>query len=393
MTDPASLPPWIRTAIGAQATLLVGMGLGRFSYTPMVPALIEAGALSAAEAGLVGAANLGGYLIGGLAVPWLLSRAAVRDILRASLLLSFIALSASAVPAGFAWLLAWRGLLGITVAVMMVLAIASVTAVAPARRLGRATGIAFTGVGLGIFFAAAGLPFLLEHGLTWAWLGTAAIGLIGLVVGLWGWHGPAVAAAQARTGPTSGPGPHAVRLVIAQGLFSIGLVPHSIYWVDYLVRGLDWSMAEGGAQWTLFGLGAVTGTIAWGWLADRFGFSTVLTLVFASLAAGLALPVLAPGPLAVVLSSLVVGAQPGLSAVIAGRAQQAIGAGSMLGLWRWMVLAVGTGQLVGGYGLVVLFNSRGSYTEVFLVGAAAMAGGAVLAFGLRSGDRGRAAAH
>lgn len=393
MTGPAPPPPWIRTAVGAQATLLVGMGLGRFSYTPMVPALIEAGALSAAEAGLVGAANLGGYLVGGLALPWLLARAEARTILRASLVVAFVALAASAVPAGFAWLLAWRGLLGVTVAVMMILAIASVTAIAPARRLGRATGIAFTGVGLGIFFAAAGLPFLLEHGLAWAWLGTAGIGLLGLAAGLWGWSGPAVAAAPARAGPPPRLGPHARRLVAAQGLFSIGLVPHSIYWVDYLVRGLGWSMAEGGAQWTLFGLGAVAGTVAWGWLADRFGFSAVLTLVFASLAAGLALPVLAPGALAVVLSSLVVGAQPGLSAVIAGRAQQAIGAGSMLGLWRWMVLAVGIGQLVGGYGLVALFNSRGSYTEVFLVGAAAMAGGAILAFGLRSGDRDPAAPH
>lgn len=389
MTSP---PPWLRTAIGAQATLLVGMGLGRFSYTPMVPALIGAGAMSATEAGYVGAANLGGYLVGGLAVPWLLARAGAATILRACLVLSFAALAASAVPAGFAWLLACRGLLGVAVAVMMILAISSVTAAAPARQLGRATGIAFTGVGLGIFFSAAALPYLLERGLLWAWLGTAAIGGVGLVVGLWGWSGGA-AARPAPNGEaparSAGLSADAKRLVIAQGLFSVGLVPHSIYWVDYLVRGLGWPMAAGGAQWTLFGLGAVAGTVAWAWLADRIGFSRALTLVFASLAAGLALPVLIPGQATVVLSSLVVGAQPGLSAVIAGRAQRAMGSGSMLGLWRWMVLAVGTGQLVGGYGLVALFDSRGSYTEVFLVGAAAMAGGGVLAFGLRHGDRDR----
>ncbi len=386
------VPPWLRTAFGAQATLLVGMGLGRFSYTPMVPALVQAGAVSPSEAGYIGAANLGGYLVGGLAVPWLRAVADTRAILRASLALSAVLLGASAIPAGFLWLAACRGLLGAAVAVMMILAIATVTVAAPVRHLGKATGIAFTGVGLGIFLSAAAVPTLLEHGLPWAWAGVAAIGAVGLGVGLWGWGGGSPPPADAEPRPATAPGPRsvsgdAIRLVAAQALFSLGLVPHSIYWVDYLVRGLGWSMADGGLQWTLFGAGAVVGTVLWGRLADRIGFSSALTLVFASLAVGIALPAIAPGPVTIVLSSLVVGAQPGLSAVIAGRAQKAIGTGSMVGLWRWMVLAVGTAQLVGGYGLVALFEARGSYAEVFLVGAAAMLGGAILAFGLRRGDR------
>ena len=41
---------WLRYSIGAQVGLLIGMGLGRFSYTPMVPVLIEVGYLSESEA-------------------------------------------------------------------------------------------------------------------------------------------------------------------------------------------------------------------------------------------------------------------------------------------------------------------------------------------------------
>ena len=56
------MPPWLRLSIGGSACLFVGMGIGRFSYTPLIPALIEAADLTVAEAGYVGAFNLAGFL-------------------------------------------------------------------------------------------------------------------------------------------------------------------------------------------------------------------------------------------------------------------------------------------------------------------------------------------
>ena len=47
------MPIWLRLSIAGGATLLVGMGIGRFSYSPMIPALIEADALTAAIERLV----------------------------------------------------------------------------------------------------------------------------------------------------------------------------------------------------------------------------------------------------------------------------------------------------------------------------------------------------
>jgi hypothetical protein len=106
------------------------------------------------------------------------------------------------------------------------------------------------------------------------------------------------------------------------------------------------------------------------------------------MALGALLPVLVTAAPAILASSLLVGAQPGLTAIIAGQAQRVMGAGSMLGLWRWMVLSVGAAQLVGGYALVALFNATGSYVAVFLVGSAAFAAGAVLVAGLKAGRAG-----
>lgn len=377
------IPVWLRLAIGGGATLLVGMGIGRFSYTPLIPALILDGALGEAEAAYVGAFNLGGYLVGALGAPLLRRRFETVPVLKAALLLSLLCLVASIPPFGFAWLAWWRFLVGATVAVMMINSLSLVTTSVPPDRLGKATGVAFTGVGIGILFSGTLVPILLESGLAAAWAGLAAVGALGVAIGWWGLS-PASGPDAADRKPAARPvvTMAIARLVLAQGMFSIGLVPHSIYWVDYIARGLDLGLQRGGAHWVLVGLGAVGGAYLCGWLADRIGFAAALVLVFAVLAVGIAVPVLIPSPLALIASSLIFGAQPGLSAVIAGRARQVVGAADMAHVWRWMVLAVGVAQTIAGYALVSLFNATNSYTPVFLVGAGAMALGAVLSLRL-----------
>jgi predicted MFS family arabinose efflux permease len=167
--------------------------------------------------------------------------------------------------------------------------------------------------------------------------------------------------------------------VAAQALFSLGLIPHSIYWVDYLVRGLGRPIGFGGLHWVLFGLGAVGGTYLWGRLADRIGFHAGLVLAFGTLAASVALPVIETAGWALVVSSLVVGAQPGFSAIIAGRAHQVVGPAHMPRLWRAMALCAGIAQAAGGYAYVTLFAATQSYVALFLAGGASMAAGGLVA--------------
>ena len=107
---------WLRLAVAGAATLLVGMGIGRFSYTPLAPALIDAGSLTAAQAGLVGAFNLAGYLAGALAAPRLRRRLGEIAALKSCLWVSLLCLVASIPDLGFAWLAFWRFLVGVAVA-------------------------------------------------------------------------------------------------------------------------------------------------------------------------------------------------------------------------------------------------------------------------------------
>jgi predicted MFS family arabinose efflux permease len=170
-----------------------------------------------------------------------------------------------------------------------------------------------------------------------------------------------------------------IGLIGARTLFTIGLIPHTIYWVDYLVRGLGHGLAFGGTHWALFGLGAIGGTYLWGRLADRVGFRAGLALAFAALAVGTVLPVLVTAGWALVTSSLVVGAQPGLTAILSGRVHQLTGAAAMAGVWRMSALISTVFQAAAGFGYVALFALTNSYTPIFLVGGCAMAMGAVIA--------------
>ena len=376
--------PWARISIGGAAALLIGMGLGRFSYTPLVPALVESGSLTAAEAGYIGAFNLLGYLVGALAALRVARALGEIRTLRICLVVSLACLAASIPDLGFIWLAFWRFLVGVAVAVIMIGAMVIVTRNAPPDRLGRATGICFTGVGIAILLSGTLVPILLDISLAAAWAGIAALGVLAVLTGLWGFGGVQSPQDAPATSPSAGKPDRppvtlpVICLIGGQTMFSLGLVPHTIYWVDYIVRGLDRDIGIGGLLWVLFGLGAVSGTYLWGRLADRLGFRAGLVLAFSALAVGIALPVLEPTMWALVISSLVVGAQPGFSAIISGRTHQIVGAAHMPQVWRWMALTSGVFQAIGGYAYVALFDAAGDYVPVFLLGAAAMALGAII---------------
>ena len=155
MHDHAHVSPslWRATLSGLSGSL-VGIGLARFSYTPLLPAIVAAGWFDPSNAAYLGAANLAGYLGGALLAAPLASRIKTAAVLNAMMLLATAAFFASAWPIDFAWFFVWRFASGLAGGVIMVLAASSILPhTAPARR-GLVSGAIFMGVGLGI--AASG---------------------------------------------------------------------------------------------------------------------------------------------------------------------------------------------------------------------------------------------
>src|SRR5207248_7065407 len=96
------VPP-LRATMAALSANLVGIGLARFGYTPLIPALIAAGWFRPSAAVYLGAANLAGYLAGALGARWIAARTGTATALRLAMLLTAASLFACAFPLGFGW--------------------------------------------------------------------------------------------------------------------------------------------------------------------------------------------------------------------------------------------------------------------------------------------------
>jgi predicted MFS family arabinose efflux permease len=372
---------WRGTVSGASASL-IGIGLARFAYTPLLPAIIGAHWFPASSAAYLGAANLGGYLAGALVAGTLARRLGPVGVLRAMMLVATLAFVACAAPVSFLWFFVWRFASGLSGGALMVLAAPTVLAHVPAARRGFASGGIFTGIGLGIAASGTIVPILLRQGLTAAWLGLAAVSLLLTVVAWRGWPADgAPPAANARWHDASAcplPAGRLRALYVAYGLNAVGLVPHMIFLVDYVARGLGKGVDAGAQYWVLYGLGAIVGPLACGHLADRAGFGRALRIAFAIEAAAAVLPLLGFGPAALIVSSVVIGAlTPGIVPLALGRVNELLAhrAADAKHAWRSATTSFAIMQALAAYGLSYLFaSSGGRYDVLFAVGAAALAG-------------------
>src|SRR5947199_81032 len=97
--DPASVSP----AFAGAAATLSGIGLARFAYVPLFPAMVAAGWVTGAEGGFLGAVNLAGYLIGVLGGRTLAQRLGTARALNVGMGLAALAFAACAWNGGVIW--------------------------------------------------------------------------------------------------------------------------------------------------------------------------------------------------------------------------------------------------------------------------------------------------
>jgi len=380
-----------RAVLAGLCASLVGIGLARFAYTALIPPIIGEGWFAPAQAAYLGAANFAGYLVGALSGRMLAARWSGPTALRAMMLTASVAFFACAVPISFIWFFLWRFASGVAGGALMVLAAPSVLPKVPPARRGLAGGIIFAGVGLGIVASGTLVPFLLRLGLVEAWCG---LGALALILTAWSWRAwPDDQPGFDPPGSPAGYAPPAgltLKALFAEyGLNAVGLVPHMVFLVDFVARGLDRGLASGAAHWVLFGLGATAGPVLAGSLADRIGFHAALRLAFLVQAACVGLLSMTEAPVALALSSLVIGALvPGIVPLVLGRIQELLAdPQARRAAWSLATAFFALGQAGGAYGFSLLFAEGFGYRLLFALGACALIGALVLDLAVGAASR------
>jgi len=377
MATAPKVSAWRATLAGLCASL-VCIGLARFAYTPLLPAIIGAHWFAASAAAYLGAANLAGYLAGAVFAGPVAKRVPAAIILRTMMLLVSAAFFACAVPLSFLWFFVWRFASGLGGGAVMVLAATTVLPhITPSKR-GLASGAIFTGIGLGIAASGSLVPILLRDGLSQTWVGLGVLALILTLVAWKGWptqEAPASIKTHTHT-PHDVPKLQLRALNLEYALNAVGLIPHMLFLVDFVARGLGMGLDTGSQYWVVFGLGAIVGPLITGHLADRTGYAPALRVAYLLQGIAVALPAFGLGAGWLMVSSFIVGAfTPGIVPLILGRVNELLVHHPVAQKSAWSQAATSFAilQASAAYGLSFLFDrSGGDYTLLFWLGAGAM---------------------
>lgn len=359
------------------AALALGVGIGRFAYTPVLPAMQDAAGFGAAIAGWIAGWNYLGYLAGALAASFIAARALRLEVLVASIIASVITTAAMGFTTSIALWCALRFAAGLASAGVLVLCSAIVLEALGRVQRPHLMGAHFSGVGIGI--ALSGIVVALGAGLTdWRglWFVLAGVGAALAVLTL-----PLARRASQPGAPAASAAAQAERfpgwvLVASYFLEGLGYVVTGTFLVA-VAKQMPAIGASAELLWIVVGLAGVPSSPLWMRASQRWGAPAALIAAHLVQAAGIVLPVLFDALWVALVAAVCFGGTfMGITAVavsFGGRisAQPA----RMIGL---LTAAFGLGQMVGPVIAGWLAERQGGFDVALLLAAGAVVLGALL---------------
>ncbi|MFA6275739.1 MAG: YbfB/YjiJ family MFS transporter [Pedobacter sp.] len=373
-------------ALTGFSTLLIGIGIGRFGYPPLIPALVKEGWFTISQADYLGASNLTGYIIGSAFATWINKHISFIPLIRISLLTVVLMFILCAFQFNFFIYFILRLITGIAGGIIMVLTAPTIFKHSTTTKKGLLGGIIFSGVGIGIALAGTLIPFLIHQGLKTTWFVFAGISFL-LVIFFWtSWPDGSNEKQEFQPSFKSGI-KHSiwsktiVLLLISYVCNAVGFVPHTVFWVDFISRGLDKGLETGTNFWILLGLSAAIGPVITGLMADKFGFSKSIRISLFIKGIGVVMPIFSTSTWSLAISSIFVGSLAlGISSLAAGRVTEIVAPDLQKKLWSWMTIGFSITHALTAYVLTYIFSVTDSYYLLFKIGALTLIIGCVLDF-------------
>ena len=296
----------------------VSLGITRFAYGLLLPAMRTDLGWSYTLAGGMNTANAMGYFLGALMTPWLMRRWGPSLLLWGGAALATVFMALSGFFTETEPLLVQRLLAGVASALVFIaggLMAARLGARYP-QHSGLLLGMYYGGTGLGIVLSALLVPWVLElahgqaHGWRWAWWMLALACLASTAVLVW----PARVMAQWGL-PTPAPGARSADFrwrdfgfsLASYTLFGVGYIGYMTF-VVALLRAQGSTALEVTVFYALLGMAVVASSRIWAGLLDRYRNGRPLATLNALLGVATVLPALTQFWPVVLASGLLFGA-------------------------------------------------------------------------------------
>ncbi|MGQ7889278.1 YbfB/YjiJ family MFS transporter [Paenibacillus sp. WC2504] len=350
--------------IGGFVMLTIAMGIGRFSYTSILPFMQSQINLSITEAGYLAAINNLGYLVAAFCASLMTSGARKSTHLQVHLVLCILTTGLMGATSSFFLWVILRFIAGLSSGFIFVLASSLVLDALLADKREKRIGVFYGGVGFGIALSGLLIPLFSLHSWRGAWIGLLVVSII-LAAIIWRFiqepkkqHSSLNASDKKFFVKETNLFPY---LLIVYGLEGLGYIVSATFLVSYVKQVPNMEFFSD-YSWIIVGVAAVPSTIFWSWCMGKMGYVKPLIFALILQAIGVILPVLIPNIFGVTLGSILFGGTfMGISmlAITAARALKPTNGNQAIAL---MTGFFGTGQILGPIGAGFVMDTTKSYS-------------------------------
>jgi predicted MFS family arabinose efflux permease len=265
----------LRYALAGALAMAIGMGIGRFAYTPILPGMMEGLGLTASDAGLIASANYVGYLIGAILAGGGWGQGRERSMAYLGTGGTAVLTAAMGFTDAIPAFLLIRFLAGVASAFMMIfLSTIIFNQLARTQQPGLQS-LHFGGVGLGITVSAVLTAAVFLLGLDWqmnwfAAAGVSAIAFIGVVclMGVDDYAPPS----QAHREPPLVWNASLAKISLAYAIFGAGYIVTATFLIAIVRQSEGGFVVESGV-WLAAGLAGAPSVWLWSLVARRLGLA------------------------------------------------------------------------------------------------------------------------
>lgn len=377
----------LRIAIGGAAMLAIGMGIARFAYTPILPAMRADAGLSVLLGGYLATANYFGYLIGAI---WTMFarrfglKLTARTMLMVSLFAAYATTAAMATTENFLVWTLLRFISGIASAWLMIYASALVldASAASNENAKLMLGVHYAGVGCGIVLSGLLVAVLESAGFAWSrlWLAESALILVLFPLAFGALRTPSTPAAERQAVPSS---EHAANssgigwLIAAYFCAGLGYIVSATF-LPSIAKQHPQLVSFASFGWILVGISAIPSNYLWSWILARIGHLPALIIAMGIQAVGVVLPVLSPSPPALLASAAILGGTFMGIVTIANAKARLAAPQRTAEIVAAMTAAYGVGQIIGPMIAGKFAEARGDFSTGLWIAAATLVVGVAL---------------